>query len=113
MGRGQAPTARLIIVSGKLWVLTDAVVEIEAARMWYEAQCSGRGDEFLGAIESAIESLLAFSEACAADYRNARRCLVERFPYCLYYRIESDGVIVVALLHAARDPACKRWRLRG
>lgn len=100
-------------MSGRLWILADAVAEIEAARVWYEVRRPGLGGEFLDAIESAVESLLAFPEACPVDYRDARRCLLERFPYCLYYRVESDGVVVVALLHAARDPARKRRRLRG
>jgi plasmid stabilization system protein ParE len=100
-------------VSGQLWILADAVAEIEAARVWYEFQRPGLGGEFLDAIESAVESLLAFPEARSVDYRDARRYLLERFPYCLYYRVESDGLVVVALLHAARDPARKRRRLRG
>lgn len=97
----------------QLWILADAVAEIEAARAWYEAQRPGLGVEFLDAVEIAAGSLISFPEACPVDYRDARRCLLERFPYCLYYRVESDGVVVVALLHAARDPARKRRRLRG
>ena len=97
----------------QLWILADAVAEIEAARAWYETQRPGLGDDFLGAVEITVESLLDFPDACPIDYRDARRCLLERFPYCLYYRVESDGLVVVALLHAARDPMGKRRRLRG
>jgi plasmid stabilization system protein ParE len=100
-------------VPRQLWIVADAVVEIEAARAWYEVQRPGLGDDFLGAVETAVESLLAFPEACPIDYRDARRCLLERFPYCLYYRVDSDDIVVVALLHAARDPSRKRRRLRG
>jgi len=35
---------------------------------------------------------------------DARRVLVQRFPFCLFYRLNSDGVILIACLHAARDP---------
>ncbi len=80
MGRGQAPAARLIFVPGQLWILADAVAEIEAARVWYEVQRPGLGDDFLGAVETAVESLLAFPEASPIDYRDARRCLLERYP---------------------------------
>lgn len=44
----------------QVWILADAVAEIEAARVWYEVQRPGLGGEFLGAIEGAVESLLAF-----------------------------------------------------
>jgi plasmid stabilization system protein ParE len=36
--------------------------------------------------------------------------LLERFPYGLYYRAEGDDVVVVAYMHAARNP--RRWRSR-
>jgi plasmid stabilization system protein ParE len=44
-------------------------------------------------------------------HRETRRYLIERFPYCLYFRLEGDGVIVIALLHASRDPEVHRDRL--
>lgn len=41
-----------------------------------------------------------------------RRALLRRFPYAVYFALEGDAVVVVAVLHASRDPA--GWqRLRG
>jgi toxin ParE1/3/4 len=96
-----------------LWLLSDALADIEAARGWYDVQRPGLGDLFLDAIDDALESVQTFPAAHPIDYRDARRLLVERFPYCLYYRVEADGIVVVACLHAARDPAETRRRLRG
>ena len=59
------------------------------------------------------ESVLEFPTAYPVDYRDARRILVERFPYCLYYRAQGDAIVVVACMHAARDPETRRKRLRG
>jgi plasmid stabilization system protein ParE len=36
-------------------------------------------------------------------YRDFRRILVERFPYRIFYRIKGDNVIVMRVLHHARD----------
>ena len=36
-------------------------------------------------------------------YRGFRRLLTGRFPYKLFYRIETGRVIVVRVLHAKRD----------
>jgi len=94
-------------------VLLSALADIEAAREWYEAQRPGLGDRFLDAVDSAVDSVAAFPAAYPIEYRNARRFLLEGFPYSLYYRVEDDAVAVVACMHAVRDPARKRRRLRG
>jgi hypothetical protein len=37
--------------------------------------------------------------------------LLRRFPYCLFYRLDGEGITVVACLHAARDPKLVDARL--
>ena len=71
----------------------------------------GLGGAFASAVERAVDHALSFPEAYPVVHRDARRYLIERFPYCLYFRAEGDGVIVVALLHASRDPETHRGRL--
>lgn len=95
------------------WFLPAALADVEDAFRWYEAQQPGLGEAFVQAVDAAIACILEFPNACPAVHRGARRYLIERFPYCLYYRIEGDGVIVVALMHAARDPERHGLRLRG
>jgi toxin ParE1/3/4 len=36
-----------------------------------------------------------------------RRALARRFPYAVFYLVERDRVVVLAVLHQAVDPA--RW----
>jgi hypothetical protein len=38
--------------------------------------------------------------------------LARRFPFAVYYRVESDGVVVYAVLDCRRDPAWTRERLK-
>ena len=87
-----------------------ASADVQAAYEWYEAQRPGLGDQFIAAVDAAVASILAFPEAYPVVHRGARRVLLERFPYGLYYRVEGKGVVVVACMHAARDP--RRWRSR-
>ena len=48
------------------------------------------------------------------DYQDLRagirRALLRRFPYAIYFAVENDTVLVVAVLHASRDPA--EWQRR-
>ena len=34
-----------------------------------------------------------------------RRAVIRRFPFGVFYLIESDAVVVMAVMHASRDPA--------
>jgi toxin ParE1/3/4 len=92
-------------------ILEAAFDDLESAYYWYEDQRPGLGAEFVLAVEAAIASVVAFPDAHAVVHRHVRRFLVERFPYGLFYRLDRDGVIVVACLHAARDPQLRQSRL--
>jgi len=90
-----------------------AYADVDAAREWYEGQRPGLGEEFCAAIDAAVASILAFPEAHPTVHRGARRYLLERFPYGRYYRLSGEQVVIVACLHAARDPELWRSRLDG
>ena len=97
-----------------VWFLRQALADLRAAHSWYEEQRPGLGDEFAAVVDDAVESIIAFPGARPVAYRETRRLLLERFPYCLYYRIHGDQtLIVVACLHVALDPKRHQSRLRG
>ena len=87
-----------------------AAGDVEDAYQWYEAQQSGLGEEFLEAVRAMMESVVATPERFPVVHRQTRRALLRRFPYGLYYRIIDDQIVVVACMHARRDP--RRWRSR-
>ena len=39
-----------------------------------------------------------------------RRAMVERFPFSVFYRIATDQIEVIAVLHQSRDP--REWHRR-
>ena len=43
-------------------------------------------------------------------HRNTRRILIRRFLFAIYYLIEQESVIVIAVMHGSRHP--KRWQYR-
>lgn len=87
-----------------------AAADVEDAYRWYEAQRTGLGEEFLAAVGVVIETLAANPERFPVVHRQTRRALFRRFPYGLYYRIVDDQIVVVACMHARRDP--RRWQSR-
>ncbi len=95
----------------RVWFLPSAVVDVRTAWAWYEEERAGLGDEFVAAVEAAVDRLLDSPLASPVVFRDARRFLPERFLYCLFYRVVGDGVVVIALLHAARDADVPEGRL--
>lgn len=87
-----------------------ADLDVIAAFQWYETQRSGLGTEFLEELRSAygriVEGPLRYQ-----DLRlGVRRTLLRRFPYAVYFALEGEVIVVLAVLHAHRDPA--EWQRR-
>lgn len=81
--------------------------DLAAGFGYYEEQSAGLGEQFLMAVASAFEAIGRYPEMFAKLHGEVRRALVSRFPYAIFYRAESKRVVVLAVLHTARDP--KLW----
>ena len=89
-----------------------ADLDVEAAFEWYENERQGLGLEFLDELRAAYNRIADGPLKYQELRGGIRRALLRRFPYAVYFAIEGDVVVVVAVLHASRDPA--EWqRLRG
>lgn len=77
---------------------------------WYETQISGLGEEFLRAIEVCFASIQRTPFAFTPVHENVRRALIRKFPFAVFYFVESDRIIVLGCFHARRDP--KQWEAR-
>jgi len=85
-------------------------LDVEGAFEWYENERPGLGVEFLAELR-ATYFRLADGPLKYQELRGGiRRALLRRFPYVVYFAIEADIVVVVAVLHASRDPA--EWQRR-
>lgn len=49
-------------------------------------------------------------ELYAVIHEDLREALARRFPYAVYYRAEPEQVVVVAVVHTARDPSVWQGR---
>src|SRR3954447_14383626 len=77
--------------------------DIREARKWYRKISPGLGDDFVTAVDEAIALAQRHPLAFHQTYRTFRRVLLRRFPYALFYHLGEDRIIVVAVLHQARD----------
>jgi len=87
-----------------------AAADVEAAYRWYERQRAGLGDAFLEAVRTALGAIGANPLSSPVVHRNTRRALVRRFPYAVFYQLMGEHIVVVACMHARRNP--RQWRRR-
>jgi len=81
--------------------------DLAAGFQYYEAQSPGLGERFVAAARTAFEAIGRYPQMFATINGDMRRAVVSTFPYAVFYRIERDRVVVLAVLHTARDP--KLW----
>ncbi len=81
--------------------------DLAAAFGYYEEQTERLGEKFLTAVDSAFDAIERYPQVFAEVHGEVRRALVSRFPYAVFYRVESKRVVVLTVLHTARDP--KVW----
>ena len=95
----------------KVAFLFPALLELEDAFSWYQAQMDGLGHEFLDEIDESVRRIVSWPGMHRVMRKNVRRCLVRGFPYGLMYEIDADTIIVLAVAHLHRKPFY--WSGRG
>lgn len=88
-----------------------ARAEFDEAADWYEQRRSGLGEEFVSAIEEVLIQISATPERYSPIFQEVRRAMARRFPYSVFYRTETDRVVVLAIFHSSRDPSIWQERL--
>jgi plasmid stabilization system protein ParE len=64
-------------------------------------------EELRSTYQRILDNPLAFQEIRSG----IRRALTRKFPYAIYFVIESQTILVIAVLHTARDP--EEWQKRA
>jgi plasmid stabilization system protein ParE len=73
-----------------------AQAEYDDAADWYEARRRGLGRQ---------------PDRFPEVWPGGREAAVSGWPYCLYYQVHPDHVMVIAVFHMTRDPAV--WQSRA
>lgn len=88
----------------------DAEEEFIAAARFYEQHAEGLGREFIAEVRYTIGRIVAHPESGGRFARSLRRMLVNRFPYAVLYGLETEQILLVAVMHLHRRPGY--WRRR-
>jgi len=88
-----------------------ARAEFDNAVDWYEQQIPGLGMEFVACVQEVLTRISATPERYARVFQDIRRVVVRRFPSTVYYKVEPQQVVVLAVFHSRRDPSA--WQERA
>ena len=88
----------------------EARAEFDEAFDWYEQQRPGVGVDFVTQVQEVFDRISPTPERYAQIFQDIRRVVVQRFPYSLFYKVEPQQVVVLAVFHSRRNP--KIWRAR-
>ena len=92
--------------------VSGATREFLAEVAYYEEAQPGEGAHFIDAVRYAVARALAFPSSGSPAAAGTRRTLVRDFPFSVIYRVESDGILVVAIAHSAKRPGYWQTRVR-
>jgi plasmid stabilization system protein ParE len=96
------------MIPRKFTVLSEAELHLEEVFNWYEDRSPGLGDLFLNAVDYAFATIQDQPFAYQRIFSEVRRCVLRRFPYCLFYTVTEETIIVLACFHGTRNP--RRWK---
>ena len=78
--------------------------EVRLAIDWYDVHAPGVGPAFLLALEAVVAQAARYPESYPSVRGEVRRGLLRRFPYGVLYVVEAEAIVVLAVVHARRDP---------
>jgi len=88
----------------------EAELEFLEAINYYEDREPGLGYDFSIEVFNTIQNIVNYPTAWPIIEEDMRRCLVNRFPYGVIYRMEQDEIFILAVMHLHRHP--DYWKKR-
>ncbi|MCT1657126.1 type II toxin-antitoxin system RelE/ParE family toxin [Brevibacterium luteolum] len=95
---------------------SGALADLREAAIWYEEEGPGLGDDFIAAIDDALQRILQFPTLAPlyAESDNGpqiRSTQVAVFPYRVIYCVSDSTVFILAYTHHRRSPTYWQDRL--
>jgi hypothetical protein len=95
-------------MSYNLLISPIAKAELLESIEWYNEQKKGLGLDFISEIEKSLRIIENKPTLFAKIYKEYRMVLTDRFPFEIFYSVESNNIIIHHIFHASRNP--KIWK---
>ncbi len=94
----------------KVIIHEDAEKELWYSVDYYEDKVAGLGLDFEYEIQKALLSIQRHPGTYTESKYGARRLLLHRFPYFIYYNEYAEYIWIIAFAHTSREPYY--WKTR-
>lgn len=91
--------------------LREVEADLDNGEAFYNLREMGLGSCFRNCIITDIESLRLYG-GIHAQHGGSFRMICRRFPYAIYYDIQNDLAIVLAVLDMRRNPLWIKYELK-
>jgi plasmid stabilization system protein ParE len=88
----------------------EARAEADAAAVFYKEKQPGLTVRFLDSLEDALRRIERHPLAYRQVENDVRKCRVTHFPYGVIYRVRSEYIEILAVMHLRRAPGY--WKER-
>jgi toxin ParE1/3/4 len=85
--------------------------EYDDAADWYEVRQAGLGRRFVAALQQTLAGIASQPDRYPEVWPGVREAALSGWPYCVYYQVHPDHVMVIAVFHTTRDPSV--WQSRA
>jgi plasmid stabilization system protein ParE len=89
----------------QLVIETAAEDDVAIGYSWYEQRVEGLGSRFVSELDSAFDRIIINPSSYPEVESGIRKCVVQTFPYLAFYTYDDEAVFILAVIHAAQDPA--------
>lgn len=83
---------------------SGADADPEEAYHWYEVQEPGAGKYFDRRPIERLEDIAIRPTSFPPSHGIYRKALLKKFPHAIYFQIFDEKIVIVAIVHSARDP---------
>ena len=93
-------------------LLDVAEAEVLDAARYYNSERPGLGNTFVRHVRSTLDRIAKYPEAFGFAAEGVRIKQITKFPYAVLYHLTADEIIVLAIMHAHRNPITWQERLK-
>lgn len=98
-------------MTAEILISREARDDIAAAIGGFKDISPVLSDRFVAELERVYANVADYPQMYPVVYKNFRRALLRRFPYSVFYVVGNSMILIVGVMHQARDEST--WKRRA
>ena len=84
----------------ELQLTDEAVEDVQEIFDWYEKQLKGLGERFMQSLDQGFQKIeIAPFSFAHTGFFDFRRHVLKTFPYKVFYLLQKESIVIVAIVH--------------